>query len=63
MLVVLDEAQPRSGDARTAAFTAAAIAGRLIARAAPMLDVAPVLQAPADAPRQGLRTISEQRTL
>ena len=63
VLIVLDEAQPRSGDARTAAFTAAAITGRLIARAAPMLDVAPVLQTPVDAPRQGLRTISEQRTL
>ncbi len=46
VLIVLDEAQPRSGGSRTAAHTAAAIAGRLIGRAAPMLDVQPVLSAP-----------------
>jgi cell division protein FtsI (penicillin-binding protein 3) len=45
VLVVLDEAQPRTGDARTAAYTAASIAGRVIARAAPLLDVQPVLKA------------------
>jgi cell division protein FtsI (penicillin-binding protein 3) len=41
VLIVLDEAQPRIGNQRTAAYTSAAIAGRLIARAAPMLGVAP----------------------
>ncbi len=45
VLIVLDEAQPRSGGSRTAAHTAATIAGRLIGRAAPMLDVQPVLAA------------------
>ena len=35
VLVVLDEAQPRTGAQRTAAFTAATIAGKVIARAAP----------------------------
>jgi cell division protein FtsI (penicillin-binding protein 3) len=44
VLVMLDEAQPRTGDARTAAYTAASIAGRVIARAAPLLDVQPVLK-------------------
>ncbi len=43
VLIVLDEAQPRTGDARTAAYTAASIAGRVIARAAPLLDVQPVI--------------------
>jgi cell division protein FtsI (penicillin-binding protein 3) len=47
VLVVLDEAQPRTGAQRTAAFTAAAIAGKVIARAAPLLDVRPVLEAAA----------------
>lgn len=46
VLIVLDEAQPRAGGSRTAAHTAAAIAGRLIGRAAPMLDVEPVLEPP-----------------
>lgn len=45
VLVVLDEAQPRKGDQRTAAYTAATIAGKVIARAAPLLDVQPVLPA------------------
>jgi cell division protein FtsI (penicillin-binding protein 3) len=45
VLIVLDEAQPRRGDQRTAAFTAATIAGKVIARAAPLLDVRPVLTA------------------
>jgi cell division protein FtsI (penicillin-binding protein 3) len=44
VLVVLDEAQPRTGDKRTAAYTAATIAGKVIARAAPLLDVQPVLE-------------------
>lgn len=43
VLVVLDEAQPRTGDQRTASTTAAMIAGKVIARAAPLLDVRPVL--------------------
>lgn len=41
VLVVLDEAQPRTGNQRTASTTAASIAGRVIARAAPLLDVRP----------------------
>jgi cell division protein FtsI (penicillin-binding protein 3) len=45
VLVVLDEAQPRTGDQRTASTTAAMIAGKVIARAAPLLDVRPVLVA------------------
>jgi cell division protein FtsI (penicillin-binding protein 3) len=45
VLIVLDEAQPRTGVNRTAAYTSAAVAGRLIARIAPMLDVQPVLGA------------------
>jgi cell division protein FtsI (penicillin-binding protein 3) len=45
VLVVLDEAQPRTGDQRTAAYTAATIAGKVIRRAAPLLDVRPVLEA------------------
>ncbi|MEZ6031107.1 MAG: penicillin-binding protein 2 [Hyphomonadaceae bacterium] len=43
VLVVLDEAQPRTGAQRTAAYTAAMIAGKVIARSAPLLDVQPVL--------------------
>jgi cell division protein FtsI (penicillin-binding protein 3) len=49
VLIVLDEAQPRSGDNRTASYTAAAITGRFIARAAPLLDVQPIFAAQ-DAP-------------
>lgn len=45
VLVVLDEAEPRTGEQRTAAFTAATIAGNVIARAAPLLDVQPVIAA------------------
>jgi cell division protein FtsI (penicillin-binding protein 3) len=45
VLVVLDEAQPRTGAQRTAAYTSATIAGNVIARAAPLLDVRPVLEA------------------
>lgn len=47
VLVVLDEAQPRTGEQRTAAYTAATIAGKVITRAAPLLDVQPVLEATA----------------
>jgi cell division protein FtsI (penicillin-binding protein 3) len=47
VLVVLDEAQPRTGEQRTAAYTAASIAGKVIVRAAPLLDVQPVLEATA----------------
>jgi len=61
-LVVLDEAVPRTGDARTAAYTAASIAGRVIARAAPMLDVEPVFDAPASG-QAGPRVASDSRTL
>ncbi len=55
VLVVLDEAQPRTGEQRTAAYTAAAIAGKVIARAAPLLDVQPVLGAAAPATATNLR--------
>lgn len=59
VLVVLDEAQPRTGE-RTAAYTSASIAGRVIARAAPLLDVQPVLDASVTEARQsGLRTGAE----
>jgi cell division protein FtsI (penicillin-binding protein 3) len=68
VLVVLDEAQPRTGDARTAAYTAASIAGRVIARAAPLLDVQPVLNARAPvssaavtAQPVALRTVADAR--
>ncbi len=47
VLVVLDEAEPRTGAIRTASVTAATIAGKVIARAAPLLDVQPVLGASA----------------
>ena len=67
VLVVLDEAQARTGgDQRTAAYTSATIAGRVIARAAPLLDVKPVLEKPAeaaDSQAPALRTASEARTL
>jgi cell division protein FtsI (penicillin-binding protein 3) len=68
VLVVLDEAQPRTGSTRTAALTAATIAGRVIARSAPLLDVQPVLAAPVAASPasdagSGLRTAAEARTL
>lgn len=58
VLIVLDEAQPRSGGSRTAAHTAATIAGRLIGRAAPMLDVQPVMSAP----RVSVVTIPDAQT-
>lgn len=63
VLVVLDEAQPRTGDARTAAYTAASIAGRVIARAAPLLDVSPVLDTSTAETPPSLRVISDERTL
>lgn len=67
VLIMLDDATPKVGDARTAAYTSAAIAGRLIARAAPMLDVAPVLAPPAAEARLDphaveLRPASDLRT-
>jgi cell division protein FtsI (penicillin-binding protein 3) len=62
VLVVLDEAQPRTGE-RTAAYTSASIAGRVIARAAPLLDVQPVLPAPITEARQsGLPRVPEAST-
>lgn len=45
VLIVLDEAQPRTGDQRTASYTAAAITGKVIRRVAPLLDVRPVFTA------------------
>ncbi len=67
VLVVLDDAQPKTGDRRTAAYTSASIVGRFIARAAPLLDVHPVLQELAEAPveptdQPDLRGASELRT-
>jgi cell division protein FtsI (penicillin-binding protein 3) len=60
VLVVLDEAQPRTGEQRTAAYTSATIAGKVIARAAPLLDVRPVLAATATkAPEPGARPVAE----
>jgi cell division protein FtsI (penicillin-binding protein 3) len=61
VLIVLDEAQPRTGDARTAAYTAASIAGRVIERAAPLLDVQPVI-GEAASPQPALRA-AEARAL
>jgi cell division protein FtsI (penicillin-binding protein 3) len=62
VLVVLDEAQPRTGE-RTAAYTSASIAGQVIARAAPLLDVQPVLDASTtEALQPELRTGSDART-
>jgi cell division protein FtsI (penicillin-binding protein 3) len=46
VLIVLDDAVPKTGDVRTASVPAAAIAGRLIARAGPLLDMTPVMSAP-----------------
>jgi cell division protein FtsI (penicillin-binding protein 3) len=67
VLIVLDDAQPRTGDVRTASVTAAAIAGRLITRAAPLLDVEPVTRAPAaearDERRPVLTPVVESRPL
>jgi cell division protein FtsI (penicillin-binding protein 3) len=64
VLVVLDNAQPKVGDQRTAAYTSASIVGRLVARAAPLLDVHPVLARPADAAvAPELRAASESRSL
>ncbi|MEP7210016.1 MAG: penicillin-binding protein 2 [Alphaproteobacteria bacterium] len=64
VLVVLDNAQPKVGDQRTAAYTSASIVGRLIARAAPLLDVHPVLAKPVEAPAAPeLRVASESRSL
>jgi cell division protein FtsI (penicillin-binding protein 3) len=64
VLIVLDNAQPKVGDQRTAAYTSASIAGRVIARAAPLLDVHPVLAKPAETPAASeLRAASESRSL
>ncbi len=54
VLIVLDEARPKSGKAHTAAYTAATVAGSVIARAAPLLDVHPVVgeTSAADGPRR-----------
>lgn len=60
VLVVLDEAQPRTGEQRTAAYTSATIAGKVIARAAPLLDVQPVMVAAAtSAPVSATRPVAE----
>lgn len=62
VLIVLDEATPRSGEARTAAYTAATIAGRVISRAAPLLGLEPILTSAEDTQRQ-LQAVSEARSL
>jgi cell division protein FtsI (penicillin-binding protein 3) len=63
VLIVLDEAVPRTGDQRTAAYTSALIAGRLVSRAAPMLGVEPAsvgtkgAEAPGADPEGTMRTL------
>jgi cell division protein FtsI (penicillin-binding protein 3) len=67
VLIVLDEAVPRAGagagERRTAAYTSAMIAGRLIARASPVLGVEPQpvgtrgAEAPRTAPEGTARTL------
>jgi cell division protein FtsI (penicillin-binding protein 3) len=44
VLIVLDEPEGIAGEGRTAALNAAPVAGRLIARIAPILDVDPVFE-------------------
>jgi cell division protein FtsI (penicillin-binding protein 3) len=63
VLIVLDEATPRSGDARTAAYTAAMIAGRVIARSAPLLGLEPILESEDDNLQGKLRESPDARTL
>ncbi len=63
VLIVLDDAQPRTGSQRTASHTSAAIVGRLIARIAPMLDVKPVLGAQEVAAPAGGPAETDARTL
>lgn len=63
VLIVLDDAQPRTGSQRTASHTSAAIVGRLIARIAPMLDVKPVLGANELAAPAGASPETDARTL
>jgi cell division protein FtsI (penicillin-binding protein 3) len=46
VLIVLDEAQARRDGQRTGANAAASIAGKVISRAAPLLDVAPIVESP-----------------
>ncbi|MBI1340322.1 penicillin-binding protein 2 [bacterium] len=62
VLIVLDEATPKTGGPRTASATAASIAGRLIARTAPMLNVEPVFDAPS-APAPEMQVVRETRAL
>lgn len=62
VLITLDEPKPLPGEGRTAGFNAAPVAGRLIARIAPLLDVEPVLAAPRSQP-SGVRAVSDKRAL
>ena len=73
VLIVLDEPEARPGEGKTAAFNAAPLAGRLIARIAPMLNVEPVFE-DSDGPFRtgpdrenelapGVRAVSDRREL
>lgn len=65
VLIVLDEPKARPGEGATASYNAAPIAGRFIARVAPMLDVAPVLVQPEEEIQHspGVRAVSDKRAL
>jgi cell division protein FtsI (penicillin-binding protein 3) len=63
VLIVLDEARPKSGEAHTAAYTAATVAGGVIARAAPLLDVHPVIGEAGVTDRPGRQAPPQERTL
>ncbi len=65
VLIVLDEPEALEGEGKTAALNAAPVTGRLIARIAPMLDVAPVLEKRRSSSEKstGVRTVSEKRAL
>jgi cell division protein FtsI (penicillin-binding protein 3) len=60
-LIVLDEAQ--SDGVRTAAYNAATVAGRIVARAAPALGVTPTFPAPGESEGAGLASEGDRGTL
>ncbi len=65
VLIVLDEPEALEGEGKTAALNAAPLTGRLIARIAPMLDVAPVLEKRRSTSdnSSGVRAVSDKRAL
>ncbi len=65
ILIVLDEPEALAGEGKTAALNAAPVTGRLIARIAPMLGVAPVLERHPSISEQssGVRAVSDKRAL